>query len=130
MIGIFWDGIGFQFFKFDGTTKPYSFFPGAFSGDPRALRDGFRLPDYQIWDLLFRFIQTRHARLFCGYIASIEAFRDRSTEEGTRKEWDGALKSAKLALSHFRDAESKRQNLDKAGADQTVLQAQAVLKCR
>ena len=76
--------------------------------------------------------------LLCGYIASIEAFRDTyaspSAKSGAPREsfeeWDDALKSAKLALSYFRDAESQRQNLDVAGAHQTVLEAQTVLNRR
>jgi len=72
----------------------------------------------------------------CGYIASIEAVFHKSAtnKDGIRREnldkWEDSLESAKLALSYFRDAENKRQNLDIAGANQTVLQAQAVLNHR
>ena len=73
-------------FKFEGTTKPYStFFRGAFSGDPRRLRPGIILPDLKRAESTLPFIQTMRQicetifdLLFCGYITSIEAFRNKS----------------------------------------------------
>jgi hypothetical protein len=76
--------------------------------------------------------------LLCGYIASIDAYRNRSASRGTEQsklrksldKWDGAVKSASEALTKFRFAETKRQNKDSAGANETVREALTVLKLR
>ena len=145
VFGILWDGTYFHFFRFDGSSKPSSFLRGSFPGDPIKFRYGIKLPDLTTADesaLTF----MRHVRLISetifdlllsGYIASIEAFRDRfsvrSAKEGARKslaKWEDVLASAKRALCYFRNAESKRQGGDKAGANQAVSLARTHLKRR
>ena len=139
MFGILWDGVAFQFFKFDGTTKPYSFLRGTFPGDPLSLPHALklRLQNLATGQDMLPFIEvmrqiseTIFDLLLCGYIASIEAVVRRVTQRQDPEKWNDALESAKLALLCFRDAESKRQNLDIAGANQTVLEAQTVLNRR
>jgi len=118
VFGILWDGAPFQILKFDGTTKPYSFLRGAFSGDPPNLWKGLKLPHLTPGEPTLPFIQcvcqiseTIFDLLLpvCGHIASIKAFHDRfairNTKEDTRREsldeWDDALRSAKGALEFF-----------------------------
>jgi hypothetical protein len=48
--GILCDGESFEFFMFDGSTKPYSFSRGCFPGDPPAWRRGLRISDFTLAD--------------------------------------------------------------------------------
>ena len=141
VFGILWGGVAVQFFKYDGTMKAYPFFRGAFSGDPLPLQNGIVLPDSALAESTLPFILTMRQisetvfdSLLRGYIASPEAYRDgpatTANRRGSLDKWDEALESARCALSRFRDAESKRQRSDKAGASQAVLQAQEALNHR
>lgn len=134
MIGILWDGVCFQFFKFDGTTKPYSFLRGTLPGDPRHLQSGFMLPDIVFSETSVPFLRSLRQiteivfdLLLCAYISSIKAFRNRTRRSHLdNPKWEDALKFAGNALGLFRDAESKRQIRDDR-VDEFALEAQKVL---
>ncbi|KAF8341292.1 uncharacterized protein EI90DRAFT_3033386 [Cantharellus anzutake] len=143
VFGILWDGTFFQFFKFVGAQKiPHSFLRGAFAGDPPKFQRGLMLPDPTIDETTLPFIQavrliseTVFDLLLCAHLWSIEAFRDRSVNRanvaGKRRQssdkWDNAVNSARQALEHFRDADEKYQQMNKAGAKQALSDAQAFL---
>ena len=133
------------FFKFDGTSKPFSFLRGAFPGDPPSLRRGFELPGLTTAEeSALPFMRALHLisevifnLLLSGYVSSIGAFRDRYSVRGTKEhprqsltKWDDALASAKQTLDHYRDAESKRHDGDITTANKAVSQARTLLKHR
>lgn len=119
--GILCDGDVFEFFCFDGSTKPPLFFHGC---DPTVPRTHLQLPD---------FTQTATPRLFIdalrpiceiifdlmlnGYISSLKAYHSRSVENSAKEakprksldKWERAISSAHKALEMFRDAETKRR---------------------
>lgn len=146
MFGILWDGTFFQFFRFVGASKtPHSFLRGAFAGDPANLRNGLMLPYLTPNESTLPFIrsirrisETVFDLLLCAYISSIEAFRDRSVNKGkdagtwrqSSDKWEDAVVSARQALEQFRNAEKKRQEKDRVGANQAVSDAQASLERR
>jgi hypothetical protein len=141
--GILCDGASFQFFLFDGSTKPPSFYRGTYVED--LYQRGLRLADFTETDRARSFI--RSLRIICetifdlllhGYISSVKAYRDRSNNcspehSKPRKsldKWDEAVSSANEALEKFRDAEMKRLKKDRAGANALVREAQTALKLR
>ena len=124
--GILCDGVTFEFFSFDGSTKPFTFLRGCFPGDPRPLRRGLRLSDFELTETTTPFI--RDLRVVCetifgimllAYISSLTAYRDlsaaKSTKEGKPRKsldkWDDALQSAKEALQKSCNAYVRRQEL-------------------
>ena len=134
----------FQFFLFDGSSKPFSFSRGTLPGDPPALRYGFKLDDFTAAESTGPFI--RALRQVCeitfdlllqSYISSLNAYRKRSvskgeTERGPRKslhEWEEALVFAGDALYKFRAAGTMRQD-NPNEADTTAQNAMDILKRR
>jgi hypothetical protein len=145
VFGILWDGTHFNFFKFDGTSKPFSFLRGAFPGDHPSLRRGFELPGLTTAEesalpfmrALRLISEVIFDLLLSGYVSSIGTFRDRSPVRGTKEhprqsliKWEDALASAKQALHHYRDAESKRHDGDITAANKAVSHARTLLKHR
>ena len=140
--GILCDGDTFEFFWFDGSTKPPSFYYGR---DSTVFRTRLQLPDptqartpRPFIDALRPICEIIFDLMLRGYMSSLEAyhqsFAKNSAEEGKPRQsldkWEHAISSARQALELFRDAETKRQNqlIDEANA--TVLKAMESLKCR
>jgi hypothetical protein len=140
--GILCDGEAFEFFKFDGSTKPFSFYLGCDPKDPPARLRAFRLPDLAGILTSRPFIHTLRPiceiifdLLLQGYISSLKANHDpfvsANTKEGQpRKNWEQAINFAVEALRKFRNAEMQRQNQLIDEANTTVLQAMDSLKLR
>ena len=135
----------FQFFLFDGSTKPFSFSRGTLPGDPPTLRYGFKLDDFTAAESSRTFIcdlrqicEIIFDLLLQSYILSLDAYRNRSVGKGKKEgrlrksthEWEEALCFAGDALEKFRAAETmRRYNLpDEANA--TVQDAMDILKRR
>ncbi|KAF8341914.1 hypothetical protein F5887DRAFT_1062393 [Amanita rubescens] len=109
------DGNAFQFFSFDGSTKPFSFSRGTLPEDSPTLRH-----DMIIFDLLLQ-----------SYISSLDAYRNRSIGKGkSMHEWEEALCFAGDALEKFRAAERMRQDNLPDVANTTVQDAMDILKRR
>jgi hypothetical protein len=143
VIGILCDGNVFQFFLFDGSTKPFSFSRGTLPGDPPTLRHGFKLDDFTAAESSRPFL--RALRQICeiifdlllqSYISSLDAYRNRSVGKGKKEgrprkstpEWEAALCFAGDALEKFRAAETMRQNNLPDDANTTVQDAMDILK--
>lgn len=124
------DGEVFEFFCFDGSTKPPLFTKGS---DPTIRRDRFRLPEFTqglsprpFIDALRPICEITFDLLLNGYLSSLNAYRDRSKRKGDKEgqsrksleNWDRALGFAQQALRMFRDAEIKRraEHFDEAEA--------------
>lgn len=135
----------FQFFLFDGSTKPFSFSHGTLPGDPPTLRYGFKLDDFTAAESSRPFI--RALRQICeiifdlllqSYISSLDAYRNRSVGKGKEEhrprksthELEEALCLAGDALEQFRAAETMRRNNLPDEANTTVQDAMDILKRR
>ena len=145
VFGILCDGNAFQFFLFDGSTKPFSFSRGTLPGDPPAIRYGFKLDDFTSAESSRPFL--RALRQICeiifdlllqSYISSLDAYRNRSVGKGRKEgrprqsthEWEEALCFAGDALEKFRAAETMRWNNLPGEANTTVQDAMDILKRR
>jgi hypothetical protein len=121
--GILCDGSTFEFFLFDGSTKPYSFSRGCLSGDPPIFRNGLRLEDFTKTETPRPFIHTLRPiceitfdLLLRGYISSLNAYHSRSSKRSEKEQkprksldkWVEAVKFAEEALKKFREADAKR----------------------
>lgn len=143
VFGILCDGNVFQFFLFDGCTRPFSFIRGTLPGDSPTLRRGFKLDDFTTAESSRPFI--RALRQICeiifdlllqSYISSLDAYRNRSVGKGKKEgrprksthEWEEALNFAGDALEKFRAAEAMRQNNLPDEANTTVQDAIDFLK--
>lgn len=142
VFGILCDGKVFQFFLFDGSSKPVSFSHGTLPGDPLALRLGFELDDFTAAESSGPFI--RNLRQICeitfdlllqSYISSLDAHRNRPVSKGKKEtrqrmsthEWEEALCFAGDALEKFRAAETMRRD-NPNEADTTAQDAIDILK--
>ena len=119
------DGLSFEFFKFERMHVP-SFLHGCVVGDPRPLRRGLQLPDFDRADTTFPFILHPHPiyetvfdTMLCAYISGLKAYQSKGSKdmEGLGLGWDEALKSVEDALATFRKAESQCHNGDLDAAD-------------
>jgi hypothetical protein len=137
--GILCDGSSFQFFTFDGSTKPYKFSMGVVPGSRFRFAGGLPLVDFSSEPTARSFIhslrpicETVFNLLLVGYIASLKMFRDRSASRpGQRKSldgWDKALKFAEEALEMSQNAEVLRRNNSIIHADATTETAFKTLK--
>ena len=135
----------FQFFLFDGSTKPYSFSRGTLPGDPPTLWYGFKLGDFTAAESSRTFIRDLHQiceiifdLLLQSYILSLDAYLNRSVGKGKKEgrprksthEWEEALCFANDALEKFRAAETKRRDNHPYEANTTVQDAMDILKRR
>ena len=143
--GILSDGESFEFFKFDGSTKPYSFSRGCFPGDPAPLRRGLKLGDFTLAADALPFMRdlrvvcetTFHVMLLA-YISSLKAFRGRSEMRSKKAgqprksldKWEAAVMSANQALEKCRDAEAKREAGDYRDANAIATEGMEALKTR
>ncbi|KAF9505804.1 hypothetical protein BS47DRAFT_1385816 [Hydnum rufescens UP504] len=131
------DELSFEFFKFERNPNP-TFRRGCFHGDPKRLRRGLRVPDFEEAESALPFIL--HLRCVCeiifdvmlrGYIAGLEAYEKQSKaigdKQGSKRSsldgWDQAHKSAQDALAMFRNAEDQRRGGDVYSANTTVKEA-------
>jgi hypothetical protein len=133
----------FEFFWFDGSTKPFSFYRGCDSKDPPARRRVFRLPEETVDPRPF----IHALRLICeiifdlllrGYISSLKACHHRSVRKSAKEgqprksldKWEQAISSAVEASEKFRNAETKRQIQLTDEANAIVQEAMESFKCR
>ena len=149
--GILFGGDIFQFFIFDGGTKPYKFSIGVVPGTQNHVDSKFKgLP-------LFAFSSTsldafEHAlildlRPICEtifnfflvtYVATLKVIRDSCARRGPREtfgtqslpHWDEAINLAEEALSKSQDAEAQHQDNSIAAADATAEAACKALTLR
>lgn len=149
--GILFGGDIFQFFIFDGSTKPYKFSMGVVPGTQNHVDSKFKgLP-------LFAFSSTsldafKHAlilglRPICEtifnfflitYVATLKVIRDSCARRGPREtfgtqslpHWDEAINLAEEALRKSQDAEAQRQDNSIAAADATAEAACKALTLR
>lgn len=124
IIGIFCDGMSFEFFSFDGKTRKFT--RGCLPGDPVKYRRGLRLSDFTIYGPARSIAGLRRIceiifDLFMGaYISSLTSFREQSEQKGEKEgkprksldKWDEALKHAQEAFGKFRAAETKCKGKD------------------
>lgn len=119
--GILCDGSTFQFFTFDGTTKPYKFSIGVARGSRFRIAGGLPLIDFSSEHTARLFIhslrpicETVFNLLLVAYVASLKVFRDRSPSRNRQRKsldgWDKALKFAEEALEKSQAAEVLRQD--------------------
>ena len=144
VFGILCDGESFQFFLFEGSSKPFSFSRGSLS-DPPIFRQIFKLDDFIASQSSRPFI--RNLRQICeitfdlllrSYISSLEAYRSRSVTNDEREgrprkvmhEWEEALRLAGDALKKFRAAETMRRHKLLDQANTTAQDAMDILKRR
>ena len=119
--GILCDGDVFEFFQFDGSTKPPSFYHGCDSTVPRTR---LQLPDFTqtgtprpFLDALRPICEIIFDLMLRAYSSSLEAYHNRSAKNSAKEgkprpsldKWERAIGSARQALEMFRDAETKRQ---------------------
>ena len=140
--GILCDGDVFEFFWFDGSTKPPSFYHGCNSTVPRTR---LQLPDFTQTGTPRPFIDALRPTceiifnlMLRGYCSSLEAYYKRSMKKSANEgeprqspdKWEQAISSAHQALEMFRDAETKCQIqlIDEANA--IVQKAMESLKYR
>lgn len=142
IIGIFCDGMSFEFFSFDRSNSP-KFTRGCLPGDPRKFHRGIQLIDFtsscpalfiaglrQICEIIFDLLMG-------SYISSLTAYCDQYKLRGMGprqklKTWDEAqaLKHAQEALKKFRAAETKRSEKHIKEANALVEEAMKVMKLR
>jgi hypothetical protein len=132
----------FQFFLFDGSTKPSSFSRGTLPGDPVALRYGFKLNDLTTEESSRPFLRSLRQiseiifdLLLQSYISSLDAYRIRSVGKGKEEgksmhECEEALCFAGDALKKFRAVETMYQDNLPNEANTTAQDAMDLLKCR
>jgi hypothetical protein len=140
--GILCDGDVFEFFWFDGSTQPPSFYHGC---DRTVPRTRLHLPDFTqtatprpFIDALRPICEIIFDLMLRSYISSLEAYHNRSVNNSAKEgkprqsldKWERAISSAHQALEMFRDAEMKRriQLIDEANA--IVKKAMEFLKSR
>jgi len=127
--GILCDGTTFEFFRFDGTTKPSSFHHGR---DTTVPRTQMQLPNLMaatpgsFIDALRPICEFIFDLMMMAYISSLLAWYMRSVRKSNAEwklrpslfKWNQAIKSAQEAQAIFRDAETKRQmqHIDEADA--------------
>jgi hypothetical protein len=139
--GILCDGSSFQFFTFDGSTKPYKFSMGVVPGSRFRVAGGLPLVDFSSEPTARAFIhslrpicETIFNLLLVAYIASLKVFRDRSASRHEQRKsldgWDEALKFAEEALEKSQDAEALRRDNLIIDADATTETAFKTLKLR
>ena len=143
--GILSDGESFEFFKFDGSTKPYSFYRGCFPGDPIPLQRGLRLGDFTLADNALPFMrdlrticETTFYVMLLAYISSLKAFWGRSEMKSKKAgqpiqsldKWEAAIESANETLEKCGDAEAKRGAGDYQNAKAIALEGMEALKTR
>jgi hypothetical protein len=139
--GILCDGSSFQFFTFDGSTKPYKFSMGVVPGSRFRVSGGLPLVDFSSEPTARAFIhslrpicETVFNLLLVAYVASLKVFRDRSASRDEQRKsldgWDQALKFAEEALEKSRDAEVLRQDNLIVDADAATETAFKTLKLR
>jgi hypothetical protein len=135
------DGSSFQFFTFDGSTKPYKFSVGVVPGSRFRVAGGLPLVDFSSEPTARLFIHNLRPiceivfnLLLVAYIASLKVFCDRpASRHGQRKSldsWDKAFKFAEEALQKSQDAEALRQDNSIVDADATTETAFKTLKLR
>lgn len=81
LVVILWDGRCFQFFKFDGTTKPYTCLRGALPGDPLYLQRGITFPVLVFEQSSIPFLRALRRVFYLllhAYIWSLEAWQVKS----------------------------------------------------
>ena len=144
LVHILCDGETFQFFSFDGSSKPFSFRRGSLEDSP-VFRQIFKLDDFittqssepfilnlrQICEITFDLLLQSH-------ISSLEAYQTRSATKGEREgkprktlqEWEEALCLAYAALERFRAAEKMRQDDLPDEANMIAEDAMDILKRR
>jgi hypothetical protein len=140
--GILCDGDVFEFFLFDGSTKPPLFYHGC---DRTVPRTRLQLPDFTqtatprpFIDALRPICEIIFDLMLAGYISSLEAYHNRSINNSAKEgkprqsldKWDRAISSAHKALEKFRDAEKKRQIQLIDDANAIVQEAVESLKSR
>jgi hypothetical protein len=114
---ILFDGYTYQFFTFDGRTKPYTFSMGLVPGSAFSIWEGLALGDLLSnptgypWPAILRPICDTIFNVFLVvYCASSRAFRDElEWSEQERERWDKAIEYGKDASHMFQDAEVKRR---------------------
>ncbi|KAN0115875.1 hypothetical protein V8E52_006415 [Russula decolorans] len=141
--GIQCDGDVFEFFLFNGTTKPFSFKHGLGPNDPPTCRRPFRLLDpadtlttRPFIDALCPICKIIFDLLLSGYVSSLKAYHNHSVNKSTREgqprksveQWEEAMSAAVRVSQDFRDAETKRQTQLTDEADSIVEEAMASLK--
>ncbi|KAI9439868.1 hypothetical protein H4582DRAFT_2075230 [Lactarius indigo] len=120
--GMIYNGYGFQFFTFDGSTKPYRFSAGVVQGSHFRVTEGLPLVDLSSEPPAYSFIhslrpicETIFNLLLVTYITGLRVFRDISqvaSQPGLRKclgpvdGWDKTLKFAEEALEKSQEAEA------------------------
>ena len=130
--GILCDGNAFEFFRFDGTTKPLSFYQGR---DTTVPRTRMYLPDLteaspgSLIDALRPICEFVFDLMVMAYISSLNAWH-MAEGKPSLENWDRAISSAHKAQENFRDAETKRQMQHIDEADALVQQAMESLQDR
>ncbi|KAG1731109.1 uncharacterized protein EDB91DRAFT_1058963, partial [Suillus paluster] len=137
------DGSTFQFFSFDGSTKPYKFSMGVAPGNCFCVAGGLPLVDFLSESTAHPFIHSLYPictgktifnLLLVTYITSLKVFRNRSTSQhGQRKSLDGwskALKFAEEALEKSQTAEALCKDNLIIDADATAEAALKALRLR
>ena len=137
----------FQFFIFDGSTKPHKFSLGVIPGH-LGCRSQFRglhlFPgsskshEYSLILGLRPICETILNFFIVTYVATLKAFRDSCARSGPREtfgtqslpRWDEAINLAEEALRKSQDAEAQRQDNSIAAADATAETAFKALKHR
>jgi hypothetical protein len=140
--GILCDGDVFEFFWFDGSTKPPSFYHGC---DLTVPRTRLHLPDFtqtatprSFIDALRPICEIIFDLMLRGYISSLEAYHNRSVKNSAKEgklrqsldKWERATSSAHQAFEKFRDAERKCQIQLIDEANEIVQKAMELLKDR
>jgi hypothetical protein len=141
--GILYTGYRFQFFIFDGSTKPYKFRKGVVAGNRAQTLEGLPLLDFSskptadffllqlcpICETIFNFFLVT-------YITTLKAFRDVCAQHGQHgrmgnlAHWDEAINLAEAALGKSQDAEAQRQDNLIDAADATAQTVFGALKLR
>lgn len=141
--GILCDGYTFEFFLFDGSTKPFSFKRGLVgSDDPPTSWRPLQLSKLEFTSTTRPFVNSLRPicevifdLLLRGYVSSMKVYQNHSMNKSTREgqtldEWEEATSAAVRALQGFRDAETKRQAQLIDEADLIAEEAMISLKCR
>jgi len=133
--GILYGGNSFQFFIFDGSTKPYKFSMGIVPGNHSQTKEGLPLFPFSSKSTAHSFIlglrpicETIFNFFLVTYVATLKVFRDLWAQRGPRERfgtqslahWDEAVNLAEEALGKSQDAEAQRQNNSIAAADATT----------
>ena len=139
--GILYNGNAFEFFWFDGTTKPSSLYQGR---DTTVPRTRMVVPDLteanpgSFIDALPPVCAFIFDLMVMTYISGLNAWHMRSVKKSSAEarprpsldRWDQALGSAHQTQEIFRDAEARHQTLHIGEADALVQQAMESLQDR